>query len=262
MATKVVFMGGKEIGYHCLNTLLQQGAAHNVEVTAVLASGRMLFEPELSITELCAAHNVPVLSGLDALLEHPKPDFIVSVQYHEILKPRHIQHASKLAVNLHMAPLPEYRGCNQFSFAILDEAATFGTTLHRLEPGIDSGSIIAEKRFPISQHITAIELYRETYTHSLALFANAIFEVFAGRYSLVPQQALETERGTSYHFRHEINDIKQVQPHWPAAKKMRHIRATWFPPFEPPYMIVEGEKLYLSPDWAPGNESHLPDRNK
>lgn len=262
MAATVVFMGGKEIGYHCLNHLLLQGAELEVEVTAVLSSGRMLFEPDLSIEALCEAHGIPVLASLEDFLEHPEPDFIVSVQYHEILKARHINRAQKLAMNLHMAPLPEYRGCNQFSFAILDEAKTFGTTIHQLETGIDSGDILAEQRFELSQGITAIDLYHLTYKHSLELFEGSIGAILSGQYSPVSQASLEATRGTSYHFRHEINAIKVVEPHWPEAQIKRHICATWFPPFEPPWMMLDGKKMYLSPDWEPGDEPHLPDRNQ
>ena len=252
MATSIVFMGGKEIGYHCLNFLLSNSQSLNCEVTAVLSSGRMLFEPDLSINDLCAQHKVPVPDSLDAFLNHPAPDLIVSVQYHEILKERHIAHAKRLAVNLHMAPLPEYRGCNQFSFAILDGASEFGTTIHRLEPGIDSGDLIAETRFPIAGDATARSLYQDTYEHSLALFGDAIASIIGDSYSLTTQESLVAERGTSYHFRHEINDIKVCEPSWPAERIKRHIRATWFPPFEPPYMMVDGQKTYLSPDWQPG----------
>ena len=42
MATSIVFMGGKEIGYHCLNFLLSNSESLDCKVTAVLSSGRML----------------------------------------------------------------------------------------------------------------------------------------------------------------------------------------------------------------------------
>ncbi|MBK8684503.1 MAG: hypothetical protein IPN26_05660 [Bacteroidetes bacterium] len=75
-------------------------------------------------------------------------DFLISVQYHQILNERHIQKARTLAINLHMAPLPEYRGCNQFSFAILDQYPEFGTTLHVMDERIDHGDILFEKDSP------------------------------------------------------------------------------------------------------------------
>ena len=133
-----------------------------------------------------------------------------------------------------MASLPEYRGCNQFSFAIIDKAETFGTTLHQLEVGIDSGAILAEKRFPIPKGCWVQDLYQLTLAASRQLFAENIAAILKGNYTPVPQNELIEERGTSYHFRHEINDVKQIDLNWSAEKIERHIRATYFPPFEPP----------------------------
>ena len=61
-----------------------------------------------------------------------------------------------------MAPLPEYKGCNQFSFAIIDEVNEFGTTIHEIEASIDSGPIIAEKRFFINNNLWVKDLYELT----------------------------------------------------------------------------------------------------
>ncbi|NEQ51528.1 MAG: hypothetical protein F6K11_15525 [Leptolyngbya sp. SIO3F4] len=148
-----------------------------------------------------------------------------------------------------MAPLPEYRGCNQFSFAILQKAQTFGTTLHRLEAGIDSGAILAERRFHLESDTSVQALYQQTLQASRELFDAEIGNILNGRFIAVPQEELVAERGTEYHARHEIEGIKQIDLTWPEEKIDRHIRATWFPPFEPPYALKNGEKITLSPNW-------------
>lgn len=79
--------------------------------------------------------------------------FIVCNIVEEILNAEHIGHAKNIALNLHMAPLPEYRGCNQFSFAIADNKKEFGTTIHKMDTGIDHGNILFEKRFPIQMNV-------------------------------------------------------------------------------------------------------------
>lgn len=52
--------------------------------------------------------------------------------------------------NLHLAPLPEYRGRYSAAHAINEGAMTFGVTLHYVDEGIDTGPIIAEDRFAFS----------------------------------------------------------------------------------------------------------------
>lgn len=240
----IVFLGSKPIGYHCLLFLLKNNTTLNSKVIAVATNHKNnLEQAKESVGSLARQYQIPLINTLNSL---PTCDFIISVQYHKVLREKHIAKANKLAINLHMAPLPEYRGCNQFSFAILDQKTTFGTSLHRLEAGIDSGAIIAEKRFAIPSNCWVKTLYRLTCQASKQLFEEEIGNILLGNYQLKPQKELLDSRGSSYHYRHEINAIKQVDLSWPKEKIERYIRATYFPPFEPPYCIVDGKKVYFT----------------
>ncbi|MGB0931599.1 MAG: formyltransferase family protein [Chitinophagales bacterium] len=238
----IVFLGAKAVGCYCLQYLQDHSKELDIEVIAVGIGNASKAHQKSNIQLIAEKYHIPILQSLDDL---PECDFILSIQYHKILKAKHIAKARQLAVNLHMAPLPEYRGCNQFSFAILDEAEIFGTTLHQLEVGIDSGAILAEKRFSIPKGCWVQDLYQLTLTASRQLFAESIADILEGKYTPILQSELITERGTSYHFRKEINDIKQIDLQWSADKIERHIRATYFPPFEPPYTVIEGKKVYF-----------------
>ena len=121
------------------------------------------------VIEYCREKSIMVVNNLNEFLDADSCDIAISVQYDKILKKSHISKAKEIFVNLHMAPLPEYRGCNQFSFAIIDSAKEFGTTIHRLEEGIDSGAIIFEDRFPISKNCWVNELYEITYQRSIEI---------------------------------------------------------------------------------------------
>lgn len=246
---KVVFMGGKEIGYHCLRYLLEKQKELDAEVVAAFASGRMLFGGVQDIEGLCRENSVPYLPSLDDYLGLVEVDVLISVQYHQILKRKHIRKARQIAVNLHMAPLPEYRGCNQFSFAILDGAKEFGTTIHRLEEGVDNGAILFEDRFPIPPESFVKDLYEMTYEASFRLFKNHLKDVLDGNYNPVSQEAYLGKRSTSYHLRKEIETIKQIDADWDAERKKRYFRATYFPPIGTPYMIMGGEKKELDFEW-------------
>ncbi|MEZ4883759.1 MAG: formyltransferase family protein [Chitinophagales bacterium] len=238
----IVFLGAKAIGFYCLQYLQKHCNELNIEVIAVGIGQPSKVHQKSDIQLIAEENKIHLFANLDEL---PECDFILSVQYHKILKAQHIAKARQLAVNLHMAPLPEYRGCNQFSFAILDEAQVFGTTLHQLEVGIDSGAILAEKRFPIPKGCWVQDLYQHTLTASRQLFSEKIASILQGNYTPIPQNELIEARGTSYHFRKEIEEIKQIDLNWPAEKIERHIRATYFPPFEPPYAMIEGKKIYF-----------------
>ncbi len=242
----LLFLGSKPIGYHCLYYLIQQKENLNLDIIGVLTNDNPTFSAELSLKKLAAEHKITVFNSLNEL---PKTDILYSVQYHEILKQHHIQQARKIALNLHMAPLPEYRGCNQFSFAIIDGKKEFGTTIHKMDKGIDHGDILFERRFSIPENCWVHELYEMTFNASLDLFIETIQDILNENYSLQPQEKFIHERGTSIHYRNEIDALKQIDLAWDDEKIKRHIRATYMPGFEPPYCIIGNQKIYFKKEW-------------
>jgi len=241
----ILFLGSKPIGYQCLEHLLSVQDELGVQVIGVLTQARKEFNGSHDLAALAATHNIPVLVSTDDM---PACDILYSVQYHEILGQHHIDKASEIAVNLHMAPLPEYRGCNQFSFAIIDGRREFGTTIHRIDTRIDHGDILFEKRFPIPADCWVEELYELTNTASLELFKDTLADIVQGQYTLTPQQSLVDTRGTSIHYRKDIRELKEIDLAWPADKIDRHIRASSMPGFEPPYTLLGGKKIYFRTD--------------
>lgn len=240
----IVFLGSKPIGYACLQHLIGIQESLKVHLAGVLTQQRNEFSGDSDLAALAGANNIPVFRSLDEL---PECDIIYSVQYHEILKQRHIDKAQQIALNLHMAPLPEYRGSNQFSFAILEGKEMFGTTVHRIDVRIDHGDILAEKRFPVPKNCWVKALYDLTEAASLELFRESLPEIIAGGYTLTSQRSLEEQRGSSLHFRKEMAALKQIDLSWDAEKISRHIRATAMPGFEPPYTMIGDRKVYFTP---------------
>ena len=246
---KIAFLGSKEVGYSALNYLINNALKLDVELVAVLSNDRKLNEDDKSVIQLAKSLHIPILQTADELIQISEIDFLISVQYHEILLQKHINCANKLAINLHMAPLPEYRGCNQFSFAIIDGAKEFGTTLHVLESGIDSGDILFESRFPMSNKETVSTLHQKTTSESITLFEGSISDILTRNYTAKPQKTFYNLRPQSFHLRSEINDIKQIDLSWNEDKIDRYVRATYFPPFPSPYAMIDGEKVELSLNW-------------
>lgn len=240
---KIVFMGAKEIGLLCFRELLFKHLNEECEIIGVLTRSTKL-DGKQSIEELCNLHNINLLSSLDDYLTLQSVDITISVQHNEILKKDHIQKASEIAVNLHLAPLPEYRGCNQFSFAIIDAAKWFGATIHEINEGVDSGDILFENRFLIDdKDYWVYELYDKTVIEGAKLFSNSIHKLIKGEYKRQPQIELVEERGTSIHYRKEINTIKKIDLSWDEDKISRHIRGTYMPGFSPPFTNIGGERV-------------------
>jgi methionyl-tRNA formyltransferase len=242
-AKKIIFLGSKPIGYQCFEHLIAQREALGVEIIGLLSNVRTEFGEGHDLTQLAEQNNIPVIADLDQM---PECDILYSVQYHRILKAHDINKARQLAVNLHMAPLPEYRGSNQFSFAIIDQKEEFGTTIHVMDPRIDHGDILFQKRFKIPKDCWVDDLYQLTFKASVSLFKQTLAHVIGGQYTPVSQASLVNRFGTSLHYRHEMADIKVIDLDWPADQIERYVRATSMPGFEPPYCRVAGRKVYMS----------------
>jgi len=240
---KIIFLGSKPIGYECLAYLIAQKDLLHIEIAGLLTRSRREFGNAHDLNILANEHNIPLLNSLNDL---PECDIIYSVQYHELLKQEHIHKAKQIAVNLHMAPLPEYRGANQFSFAIIDRKKEFGTTIHKIDDKIDHGDILFQERFPVPENCWVNDLYLLTYNASITLFSQTLTQIVKGEYKPVSQASLMAKYGTSIHYRKEMADIRAIDLSWDKEKIERHIRATSMPGFEPPYCFVIGEKIHFT----------------
>lgn len=242
---KVVFLGSKPIGYQCFEHLIQMQKEYGYEIVRLLSRLNKNFDLSSDLSALAKIHQVPVLSSLEELKTLTDIDILISVQYHQILKQEHIDVAREIAVNLHMAPLPEYRGCNQFSWAIINNDKVFGTTLHKMETGIDSGAIIDEERFDFSEGIDVTKLYDLTFENSVKLFKRALPSLIKGDYTLTDQSELKGSRSESIHYRKEIQELKSIDLSLSPEEIERRVRGTSMPGFEPPSALVDGRKIYM-----------------
>lgn len=83
-------------------------------------------------------------------LQRMAPDLIVSAGSPEIFKPAVLQTASIGAVNVHNGRLPAYRGLfGTFWESFAGEAWGY-TSIHVMEPGIDTGPVLAQGAVPLT----------------------------------------------------------------------------------------------------------------
>jgi methionyl-tRNA formyltransferase len=237
---KIFFLGSKKIGLECLKILHKNQNKLNYEIVGVLTNIK-----SENIKKYSLKNNIKLCNSLEEFLNLDEVDITISVQFDKILNLDHILKAKELAINLHMAPLPEYRGCNQFSLAIIENRNIFGTTIHKLDKGIDSGDILFESRFEIPKDCWVEDLYALTYQKSLTLFQDSLSKIINMDYELTPQLNLQKSRGSSLHYRNEINKLKRIDLSWDTDKINRYIRATSMNGFEPPFTVIGGKKIFF-----------------
>jgi methionyl-tRNA formyltransferase len=79
-----------------------------------------------------------------------RPDLLWITDHRYLIPPQLINAASQGGVNLHPSLLPKYRGRAPVNWAILQGESELGSTAHFVDEGMDSGDVIAQKRYTLS----------------------------------------------------------------------------------------------------------------
>jgi hypothetical protein len=85
-------------------------------------------------------------SGFASFLSELKPD-IIAVLGSSVISPEIIAVPSRMMINIHSGLSPYYRGTWSYGWPIVNnEPEYIGVTVHRIDPGIDTGDIIFQTR--------------------------------------------------------------------------------------------------------------------
>ena len=97
------------------------------------------------------------------------PDWIVSYGYRHILKKQVLTLYPDRFINLHIAYLPWNRGADPNLWSWI-EGTPKGVTIHYIDPGVDTGDIIAQKEVRFTDNETLASSYAKLQTEIQALF--------------------------------------------------------------------------------------------
>ncbi len=169
-------------------------------------------------------------------------DLAFSVLFDYVVKPEFISLFPRGVVNLHPALLPYNRGQYPNVWSII-EGTPSGTTLHYIDPGIDTGDLIAQRRVEAEPVDTGETLYRKLERASLSLIQDTWPSLKAGTAPRKPQTG---EKGT-YHRTRDVDGVDEIHPDrmYSGKELLDVIRARTFPPYKGAYIRVGGRKVYL-----------------
>ncbi len=149
---RILFLGSPSFAVHALEALIAAGH----EIVGVVTQPdrpagreRRLTPPPVKVA--AQAHNLPVLQPetlrdpavIDAL-SALQPEVGVVAAYGEILRRAVLQIPPLGYLNIHPSLLPLYRGPTPVASAILAGETVTGVTIMLLDPGMDSGPILAQ----------------------------------------------------------------------------------------------------------------------
>lgn len=103
-----------------------------------------------------------------------KSDLFVSMSFDQIFRNELINIPKYKAINCHAGKLPFYRGRNVLNWALINDEKEFGITVHFIDRGIDTGDIILQRTFPISDEDNYQSLLQIAYEECAIILLDAI----------------------------------------------------------------------------------------
>lgn len=173
-------------------------------------------------------------------IEKFRIDAIISVQHPWILSDKIIKAVDSLAFNLHNAKLPDYKGHNSISHAILNNEKFYTTTIHWLISHVDMGDIIFENVIPINTDETAYSLYLRTLQPAYDNFEKLIHCLDLG----LKLPAIKIKEKGKFYKKNEIYALKEIKNFTNWDEIIKKYRAFYFYPHEPAFMKLGDKKIY------------------
>lgn len=145
------------------------------------ASGFIPVKNSYSISNICNRYNVHIMcrtniNSSDFLKEIGEMDLdlIVSVAAPQIFKEKLINLPKKGCINIHNSSLPKYRGMLPNFWQMFHGEKAIGTTIHRINPGIDDGEILLQKETALQEGETLESIICRTKRFGAKLMIEAI----------------------------------------------------------------------------------------
>ncbi|WP_460500008.1 methionyl-tRNA formyltransferase [Hymenobacter agri] len=253
----IVFMGGRILGYRCLEVLARYREHFNVHFVmglrrdgvegsdwnpSVLEQARRLGFETLDVPSLKAPEVV-------ALFAERNIDTILNVFCDRIVPKALVDLPGMEIINFHYGHLPQYQGRFVVTHILLNDEKKTCVTTHYIDEGVDTGDIIFEDWLPVLPTDTARTLYMRCVDAGVVAFERTL-DYFV-RQEPLPRRPQE---GTGSYFKFEEPNGLRVELEWPQEKIERFIRATTFEPISQPWIQI-GDRRYdvVAQPAAPAN---------
>ena len=101
-------------------------------------------------------------------------DLFVSMSFNQIFKSEMINLPRYKTINCHAGKLPFYRGRNILNWALINDEKEFGVTAHYMDEGIDTGDIILQEVYRITDEDSYATLLSQAHVYCADVLYRAI----------------------------------------------------------------------------------------
>ncbi|HSM71556.1 MAG TPA: methionyl-tRNA formyltransferase [Anaerolineales bacterium] len=199
--TRIVFMGSPDFALPSLHALAGEYDVVGVVTQPDRASGRGRTMKAPPVKELALELNIPTIQPERLKQEHAmdqlrawSPDLIVVAAYGQILKQDVLDLPQFGCINVHASLLPRWRGAAPINAAILYGDEKTGVTIMKMDAGLDTGPMLAQRSIRIKPDDTAGSVFETLSTLGADLLIETLPDYLSGGVQPQPQP----EEGATY----------------------------------------------------------------
>ncbi len=232
---KIVFMGSPDFSVPSLEALIEARFEVSLVVTQPdRRAGRGRKMLPTAAKSAAREHNIPVMDfgkgqgkEVTAAVLAEKPDAVVVVAFGHILREPLLSTPPFGCINVHASLLPRWRGVSPVQYSILHGDSWTGVTIMRMDKGVDTGPILAQRSLGIGPEENGGELLARLAGQGADLLIHTLRGLQTGHVEPLPQN----DEGAVYApkltktlsavrwDRHVVtvhNQIRSLQP-WPGS---------------------------------------------
>lgn len=189
----IAFTTCVQLGKSCIEAIYKVGGKLDLMITlkdekAKNKSGRIYLD------DLAEEHQVPLLKinhindpeVLEAVKKY-KIDWLFIIGWSQIAGSEILEAPDCGCIGMHPTLLPRGRGRASIPWAILKGLDRTGVTMFKMDEGVDTGDIIAQKEILLDDRITAAELYQKVDEMHIQLINENWDDIFHNRVRLQKQ---------------------------------------------------------------------------
>lgn len=162
----IVIAGKNDIAVHGLLLAIEHFNISKI-IVVVNKNDRGIDGWQRSLLKVAKEKGIAIKT-LDEVYE-TKIDLFLSLEFDQIVKPEKLK--TDNVYNIHFSELPKYKGMYTSVWPILFAESKSGVTLHKIDRGIDTGDIIAQKVFELSEKDRGQDCYRKYIDNSKVLLS-------------------------------------------------------------------------------------------
>lgn len=221
----LVFFGIDSFSNVVLNSLID--SPHSVKLVVCHYYDESAFQ---QLNKTCINNDIPIIrvktvnseEVLDAVKKEA-PDYCIIAHFERIIKKELIAVPKHGFINLHPSLLPNYRGLAPQHYPIINGEKEVGITVHYIDEGTDTGDIILQKSYPLTDDMYVADLHALWLKEYKSIMVEALERVQEGA-DTISQKGME---GTFYPKMKD--EVYPLDPRWSVNTAYNWVRAMSLP---------------------------------